>query len=85
MRRIALFALLLAALPALAEAPRREFIYGAQLMTQKERDQYRKDWAAASDEAARQRFLGEHRARMDARAKKRHTHLDSRGIMPLFK
>jgi hypothetical protein len=85
MARAALFALLLAALPALGETPKREFIYGAQLMTQKERDQYRRDFAAAPDETARERFRAGHRAKMDARAKKRRTHLDSRGIMPLFK
>jgi len=84
MFRLSVLIVALAALPALAEEPRREFIYGGQLMTRKERAQYRSEHAAAKDGQAREQLRERHRARMQERAKKRGIRLDKDGVMPLL-
>jgi phenylacetate-coenzyme A ligase PaaK-like adenylate-forming protein len=69
--------LLLVALSATAlgqEAPRtepRELIYGAELMTPQEREQYRKDVAGAKAEQARAGVRAQHRTRLRERARER--------------
>ena len=68
---------LFAALSASAlaqEVPRpepRELIYGAELMTPQEREQYRKDMAGAKGEPARAGVRAQHRTRLRERARER--------------
>ena len=58
------------ALPAQAET-QREYIYGAELMSAEEREQYRKDWRAAKDAAAKTGLRERHRLRLRERARGR--------------
>lgn len=53
----------------------RELIYGAELMTRAEREQYRRDFAAAG-EGGQARVRERHRERVRARAKERGVALD---------
>jgi len=55
----------------LGSAPARELIYGAELMSAKEREQYRRQAAAARDEAARSQLREQHRRRIRERARER--------------
>ena len=66
--------LLLAALAGVAiaqQAPPRELIYGAELMTAEEREQYRKSVNEASGDDARARVRAQHRERVRERARQR--------------
>lgn len=63
--------LLCLALSVQAQAPQRELIYGAELMTPEEREQYRKDSQAARDDAAGTGFRERHRTRLRERARER--------------
>ena len=66
--------LLLAALAGAAiaqQAPPRELIYGAELMTREEREQYRKRIDEASGDDARARVRAQHRERVRERARQR--------------
>lgn len=55
----------------LSAAPARELIYGAELMSPAEREQYRREAAAARGEAAGDRFRERHRQRIRERARER--------------
>ena len=55
----------------LGSATARELIYGAELMSAKEREQYRRQAAAARDEAARSQLREQHRRRIRERARER--------------
>ena len=66
--------LLLAALAGVTiaqQAPPRELIYGAELMTAEEREQYRKSINEASGDDARARVRAQHRERVRERARQR--------------
>ncbi len=74
MKRIVLTLLLAATLPmsaALAQTTNQERIYGSQMMTQQERNEYRTRMQAAKTEQERNRLREEHHALMQARAKER--------------
>ncbi len=78
MRRLALAALLVALAPATAQEAKREYIYGGELMTPREREQYRKDVAGAKDpKQVRER----HRQRLRERAGKRGVELNEEGVV----
>jgi len=81
MVRAALIALLLAALPAAAQEAKREYIYGGELMSGKERERYRADVGAAKDEEKQQRVRAQHRERMQKRARDRGVTLDDQGVV----
>ncbi len=49
----------------------RELIYGAELMSAEEREQYRRDFAAAAGEGPRRRVREQHRQRLRERARDR--------------
>ncbi len=66
--------LLLAALAGAAAAQQatpRELIYGAELMTPEEREQYRKSVNEATGDEARARVRAQHRERVRERARQR--------------
>ncbi|HWA39326.1 MAG TPA: hypothetical protein VG873_15825 [Burkholderiales bacterium] len=63
--------LLCVAVSAHAQPQEREYIYGAELMTPEEREQYRKDAQAAKDDAARTGLRERHRTRLRERARQR--------------
>lgn len=75
----ALGALLIAGAPA--GATEREYIYGAELMSAKERDAYRRGLAESQDDQARQRHRERHRERLQVRAQRRGMQLDDKGIV----
>lgn len=82
MVRSALLALLLAVLPAAAqEPPKREYIYGGELMSGKERERYRAEMGAAKDGDTQQRVRAQHRERMQKRARDRGVALDEQGVV----
>lgn len=56
---------------AAAQVPQRELIYGAELMSDEEREQYRRETREAKDEEARAAFSKRHRARIRERARER--------------
>ena len=55
--------------------------YGAELMTPREREAYRRDLDAAASDDARERFRERHRERLRERARERGATLDDRGIV----
>jgi hypothetical protein len=69
--RQAIAALLLCAVSAHAQPQQREYIYGAELMTPEEREQYRKDAQAAKDDRAKAGLRERHRVRLRERARER--------------
>lgn len=73
------------ALPAAAlaqyEAPKRELIYGAELMSRAERDDYRNALQKAKGEDDAARIRERHREQMQKRAKARGDKLDERGLL----
>src|SRR5512134_2621441 len=68
---IAVLAAFLAPQPVLPQANYGSEIYGSQLMTTQERDQYRDRMRAAKTDAERERIRAEHHERMNERAKSR--------------
>lgn len=81
MVRAAFIALLLAAFPAEAQEPKREYIYGGELMSGKERERYRAEMGAAKDGDKQQRVRAQHRERMQKRARDRGVALDEQGVV----
>ncbi len=81
MIRSALIAVMLVLLPAAAQEGRREYIYGGELMSPKERAQYRRDVSGAKDDAARARVRARHRERLQERARSRGVTLDEQGVV----
>jgi hypothetical protein len=72
MRRVVAAAVVLGALAvAPVLAAEREYIYGAELMTPKEREQYRRDVRAAPSPDAEAKVRERHRAQIRERARKR--------------
>ena len=65
--------------PVVAEE--REYIYGAELMTPKERDTYRRNLQQAPNDEARGGYRQRHRERIQKRAKQRGKQLDDKGIV----
>jgi hypothetical protein len=63
--------LLLASGWACAQPQQREYIYGAELMSAEEREQYRSDTKQAKDDAARTQLRERHRTRLRERARQR--------------
>jgi len=64
------------------QAPRRELIYGSQLMSPEEREQYRRDMRAADEPAAQAKVRAQNRERMRERARKRGVELrDPEGVV----
>lgn len=65
--------LLLAGLagPAFGQAPARELIYGAELMTPQEREQYRNDFSQAKPPSGQARVRAQYRERIRERARQR--------------
>lgn len=73
---------LLVAGPVRADDPaQREYIYGAELMTPAERERYRKEVAGAKGAEAQDRVRGQHRERMQQRARARGVRLDDKGVV----
>lgn len=81
MVRTILVAILLAAGAAAAQEPKREYIYGGELMSGKERDRYRAEMGAAKDEERQKRVRAQHRERMQKRARDRGVTLDEQGVV----
>lgn len=71
---------LLLALPIQA-AEEREYIYGAELMTPKERDAYRQGLQQAPTDEARGEYRQRHRQQLQKRAQQRGKQLDEKGIV----
>lgn len=67
--------------PANAEEVPREYIYGAELMTPKERDAYRQGLQQAPTEDARGEYRQRHRQQLQKRAQQRGKQLDEKGIV----
>lgn len=76
--RLLLCALLLVP-PVVAEE--RQYIYGAELMTPKERDTYRRSLQQAPNDEARDGYRQQHRERIQKRARQRGKQLDEKGIV----
>lgn len=67
---------------AYAEEPRRELIYGAELMTPQEREQYRREFSGAKDAPAQARVRAQQRQRLQERARERGVRLrDPEGVV----
>ncbi len=64
-----------------SELPEREYIYGAELMTPKERDAYRAGVGRAGNDSARGEYRQRHRERLQKRAGERGVELDEKGIV----
>lgn len=81
--RILLPALLTAILlaPPHALAEEREYIYGAELMTSKERDNYRSGMQDLPRDETRDAYRQRHRERLNKRAQRRGVQLDEQGII----
>jgi hypothetical protein len=79
----ALLALLLSLSPAWSEEPApRELIYGSQLLTHEERQQYRRDMREARDPQAQNRVRNRNRERTRERARQRGVDLrDPEGVV----
>ena len=79
----AAFAVLLSLSPAWSEKPaRRELIYGSQLMTHEERQQYRRDMRDAGDARAQNQVRNRNRERARERARQRGVDLrDPEGVV----
>ena len=71
MRPLLAAVFLCAAVSAHAQPQQREYIYGAELMTAEELEQYRRDSRAAKDEAAKNGLRERHRMRLRERARER--------------
>ena len=63
------------------EAPPRELIYGAELMSRAERDDYRAALQKAKGDDDAARIRERHREQMQKRAKARGDKLDERGLL----
>ena len=64
------------------ERPRHELIYGSELMSAEEREQYRRDARAAADAQAQAKLRTRQRERMRERAQQRGVQLvDPQGIV----
>lgn len=64
-------ALCCAVVPVAAQQPAREYIYGAELMSPTEREQYRQRLRKAQTADAQGKVRDEHRARIRERARQR--------------
>lgn len=64
-----------------SELPEREYIYGAELMTPKEREDYRARLGRAKGDEARGEYRQRHRERLQKRAGERGVELDEKGIV----
>jgi hypothetical protein len=69
------------AAPASADETPREYIYGAELMTPAERDNYRNSLQQAPTDEARGEYRQRHRQRLQERARQHGKQLDERGIV----
>jgi hypothetical protein len=68
--------------PAFGQAPARELIYGAELMTPQEREQYRKEVSQAKGAQEQARVRTQQRQRLQERAKGRGIQLrDPEGVV----
>lgn len=78
-----LFASLLWLSPAWSQqAEARELIYGSQLMSAEEREQYRRDMRAVDEPAAQAKVRAQNRERMRQRARQRGVQLsDPEGVV----
>ena len=83
MKRALVLAALLAPAAALAQAepPKRELIYGAELMSRAEREDYRNALQKAKGDEDAARIRERHREQMQKRAKARGDKLDERGLL----
>lgn len=72
-------ALLIANPQAMAEE--REYIYGAELMSPKERDTYRQGLQSASSDEAKEQYRQRHRERLQKRAQQRGMQFGEKGII----
>jgi hypothetical protein len=71
MRRAAVLLVLGALTAGPALAAEREYVYGAELMTPQEREQYRRDLRAAPSPDAEAKVRERHRSQIRERARKR--------------
>lgn len=77
----AILVAILGAQPVGAEDVPREYIYGAELMTPKERDAYRQGLQQAPTDDARGEYRQRHRQQLQKRAQQRGKQLDEKGIV----
>ena len=80
----ALLVLFLAGAPMIAvsaAALEREYIYGAELMSAQERENYRRGLRQAENGEARDHYRRQHRERLQQRAQQRGKQLDERGVV----
>ncbi len=78
---LSLFAIPTVAAVAADPAQQREYIYGAELMSAKERDAYRRGLSEAPSEEARAEQRKRHRQRLHKRAQQRGVPLDEQGVI----
>lgn len=81
MRPLVLGLFLLAALPAPAQEQKREYIFGGELITSRERAQYRSEIAGAKDAKEQGELRERHRELMRKRARNRGVDLDDNGVV----
>lgn len=81
MRPAFLIAAVLCLASSVGFAEEREYIYGAELMTPKERDAYRQSLQQAPSDEARSDYRQRHRERLQKRAQQRGKQLDEKGIV----
>lgn len=78
---VLLVTLLIAATGIAAQEVKREVIYGAELMTRIEREEYRRNLQRAETEDAAQKVRARHREQMQKRARARGEKLDDAGLL----
>jgi hypothetical protein len=78
---VSLIAMPTVAAVAADPAEKREYIYGAELMSAPERDAYRRGLGQAQSEEARAEHRKRHRQRLQKRAQQRGVPLDEQGVV----
>ncbi len=79
--KFAVLVLVLASAGALAQEPKREVIYGAEMMTRAEREQYRQSLERAKGEEEAAKVRTRHREQMQKRARARDMKLNESGLI----
>jgi hypothetical protein len=82
MKRIAIAAVFtLAAAGAIAQDAKRELIYGAEMMTRAEREDFRQDLQRAKTEDEAKKVRERHREQMQKRARARGETIEESGLL----
>lgn len=77
---VSVFVLLLSTASSI-QAEEREYIYGAELMSPKERDSYRRGLKDSQSDEAKGEYRQRHRERLQRRAQQRGVQLDDKGLV----